>query len=105
MITYALFAQIRQLRDRGLSARQIARELKLGRRTVRRWLCREQFQPRAKVARASKLDPWRRSARANSHASLAGSINNWSVVVIWTAAITPPGRSTCSWSPSPTPRD
>jgi transposase len=59
MITYALFAQIRQLRERGLSARQIARELNLSRRTVRRWLRREQFQPRAKVVRPSKLDAWR----------------------------------------------
>ena len=60
MISYALFAQIRQLRERGLSARQIACELHLGRRTVRRWLQREQFQPRAAAARPSKLDPWRR---------------------------------------------
>jgi transposase len=59
MITYALFAQIRQLKDQGLSARQIARELNLSRRTVRRWLRREQFQPRAKVVRPSKLDAWR----------------------------------------------
>jgi transposase len=59
MITYALFSQIRSLHQQGLSARQIARELKLGRRTVRRWLQREQFQPRARSPRPSKLDPWR----------------------------------------------
>jgi transposase len=59
MITYALFSQIRSLHAQGLSARQIARELKLGRRTVRRWLQREQFQPRARSPRLSKLDPWR----------------------------------------------
>jgi len=59
MITYAVFSQIGLLRQRGLSARQIARELKLGRRTVRRWLHRQQFQPRATAPRPSKLDPWR----------------------------------------------
>ena len=61
MITYAVFSQIRCLHEQGLSARQIARELKLGRRTVRRGLCREQFQPRAKVARASNPICRRRS--------------------------------------------
>jgi transposase len=59
MITYALFSQIRSLHQQGLSARQIARELNLGRLTVRRWLQREQFQPRARSPRPSKLDPWR----------------------------------------------
>ena len=59
MITYALFSQIRFLHEQGLSARQIARELKLGRLTVRRWLQRDQFQPRARSPRPSKLDPWR----------------------------------------------
>lgn len=59
MINYTLFAQMRLLHERGLSARQIARELHVGRRTVRRWLKREQFHPRAPAARPSKLDPWR----------------------------------------------
>lgn len=59
MIPYALFAQIRQLQAEGLSARQMARQLHLSRRTVRRWLRREHYQPRATVPRASKLDPWR----------------------------------------------
>jgi transposase len=59
MITYALVSQIRSLHEQGLSARQIARELKLGRRTVQRWLQRQQFQPRAPSPRPSKLDPWR----------------------------------------------
>jgi transposase len=59
MITYALYCEIRQLREQGVSARHIARQLKLGRRTVRRWLAREEFTPRATPRRPSKLDPWR----------------------------------------------
>ena len=59
MITYALYCEIRHLQEQGLSARAIARQLHLGRRTVRRWLAREAFTPRATPRRPSKLDPWR----------------------------------------------
>ena len=61
MIDYHTFCQIRLLRDeRGLSIRQIARELKLGRKTVRRWIQRQRFEPRQpSPKRPSKLDPFR----------------------------------------------
>ena len=50
MIDYHTFCQIRLLRDeRGLSIRQIARELKLGRKTVRRWIQRQRFEPRQPI--------------------------------------------------------
>jgi transposase len=58
MIPYATYCQIQLLHEQGLSARQIARQLHLGRRTVRRWLQQKQFVPRASVRRASLLDPW-----------------------------------------------
>jgi transposase len=61
VIDYHTFCQIRLLRDeRGLSIRQIARELKLGRKTVRRWIQRQRFEPRQpSPKRPSKLDPFR----------------------------------------------
>ena len=59
MIDYATYCEIHRLHKEGLAARQIARELKLGRRTVRQWLKREQFVQRAPVPRPSKLDPWK----------------------------------------------
>jgi transposase len=58
MIPYATYCQIRLLHQQGLSARQIAHQLKLGRCTVRRWLKREKFAPRAPVKRPSLLDCW-----------------------------------------------
>ena len=59
MIDYALYSQIRLLRQQGLSARAIARQLKLGRRTVRRWLKQDHYKARTLSKRPSKLDPWR----------------------------------------------
>ena len=61
MIDYHTFCQLRVLRDeRGLSIRQICRELKLGRKTVRRWIKRQRFEPRQQpTKRRSKLDPFR----------------------------------------------
>ena len=61
MIDYHTFCQIRLLHDeRGLSIRQICRELKLGRRTVRRWIKCPRFEPRQQPARRpSKLDAFR----------------------------------------------
>lgn len=59
MIDYATYCEIHRLRQEGLSARQIARKLNLGRRTVRQWLKREQFVQRTAVPRPSKLDSWK----------------------------------------------
>jgi len=59
MIEYSTYCEIHRLHKEGLSARQIARRLKLGRRTVRQWLQREHFTQRIVVARPSKLDPWK----------------------------------------------
>lgn len=59
MIDYALYSQIQLLSQQGLSARQIARQLKLGRRTVQRWLKEDHYKGRTLSKRASKLDRWR----------------------------------------------
>lgn len=59
MIDYATYCEIHRLRQEGLSARQIACKLNLGRRTVRQWLKREQFVQRTAVPRPSKLDSWK----------------------------------------------
>ena len=60
MIDYTTYCEIQRLHKEGLSARQIALELKLGRRTVRQWLKRKQFKQRSlSVPRPSKLDRWK----------------------------------------------
>lgn len=59
MIEYHTYCEIHRLHKEGLSARQIARQLKLGRRTVRQWLQRAQFTQRIVITRPSKLDPWK----------------------------------------------
>jgi transposase len=59
MIDYRTYCEIQRLHQEGLSARKIARQLKLGRRTVRQWLKRKPFAPRAPRPRPSKLDPWK----------------------------------------------
>ena len=59
MIDYGIYCEIHRLHNEGLSARQIARQLKLGRRTVRQWLKRKHFAQRAPVPRSSKLDSWK----------------------------------------------
>jgi len=61
MIDYALFSKIKHLgRNDGLTARQIARELSMDVRTIRKWLDEMQFKPRNSPPRASKLDPFKR---------------------------------------------
>ena len=61
MIDYTLFSQIRHLnRQDGLTAQQIARELALDVRTVKKWLDETQLKPRKSSPRASKLDPFKR---------------------------------------------
>ncbi len=60
MIDYQTYCQIRQLfTDKKLSLRQIARELKLNLKTIRKWAKRESFQKAPAPKRASKLDPFK----------------------------------------------
>jgi transposase len=60
MIDYALYSKIKHLsiNDR-LTAPQIARELAMDVRTVRKWLGEPQFKSRKSAPRASKLDPFK----------------------------------------------
>ncbi len=63
MIDYELFARIRHLKEQqGLNASQIAGQLNLDARTVRRWLA-EHFRPRKAGSRPSKLDPFKNDIR------------------------------------------
>lgn len=60
MIDYELFSKIRHLKEHeGLTAPQIASELAIDVRTVRKWLT-VTFQPKKITARPSKLDPFKR---------------------------------------------
>lgn len=60
MIDYQTYCQIRHLfTQKQLSLRQIARELKLGFHTVRKWARRESYQRAAIPKRPSKLDPFK----------------------------------------------
>ena len=60
MIDYELFAKIKHLKEHeGLTAPQIAAEMALDPRTVRKWLV-EQFRPKKITPRPSKLDPFKR---------------------------------------------
>jgi hypothetical protein len=59
MIDYELFAKIRHLTEHeGLTPPQIAAQLALDPRTVRKWLDTP-FQPRTTTQRPSKLDPFK----------------------------------------------
>jgi transposase len=59
MIDYQTYHQIRHLRQQGLTAGQIAGELKLDERTVRAWMDEDKYQPRHSSKRPSKLDAYR----------------------------------------------
>jgi transposase len=60
MIDYQTYCQIRHLlTEKKMGLRQIARELKLGLNTVRKWAQRESFKPAAIPQRPSKLDPFK----------------------------------------------
>jgi transposase len=60
MIDYQTYCQIRQLyTEKKLGFRQIARELKLDLKTVRKWARRESFQKAALPKRESKLDAFK----------------------------------------------
>jgi transposase len=60
MIDYQTYCQIRHLlTEKKLSLREIARELKLDLKTVRKWAKRESFQKAPCPKRESKLDPFK----------------------------------------------
>ena len=59
MIDYEQFCRIKQLREKGLLATQIGRELDIDRRTVEKWMKVERFQLRLPGLRPSKLDPFK----------------------------------------------
>lgn len=60
MISYALWCQIRDFRDRQhMTLAQIAKALHLHHRTVTTWAGLLHYAPRKKVARASLLDPFK----------------------------------------------
>ncbi len=60
MIDYQTYCQIRQLfTQEHLGLRQIARELKLNLKTVRKWAHRESFKKARAPKRPSKLDPFK----------------------------------------------
>ena len=59
MIDRRTVFEIHRLNDAGYSARQIARELRLGRRTVRKYLAHPEQTTLPRKPRASKLDPYR----------------------------------------------
>jgi transposase len=59
MIDYLHWCRLKELAERDhLTAAQIARELGLAARTVRKWL-KEPYRPRKRVIRASTLDPFK----------------------------------------------
>ena len=58
MIDYATWCAIRDGLAKHLGVRQVARDLGLNVKTVRRWRARP-YAPRAAVPRASKLDPFK----------------------------------------------
>ena len=56
MISYEQFHQIKALQSRGLSAGQIARQMKISEKTVRLWMPRDSYAPqRPAVSRSGKL--------------------------------------------------
>ena len=60
MIDYQTYCQIRQLyTEKKLGLRQIARELALDLKTVRKWAKRESFQKAPAPTRESKLDAFK----------------------------------------------
>jgi transposase len=60
MIDYETFLQIKKYHEqRGLNEGQIASELNLDSRTVKKWLEEERFKPKKTGERPSKLDPFK----------------------------------------------
>jgi transposase len=64
MIDYALYCQIRSLRqEQKLTVSQIARQLQLDKKTIRTWL-KHDYRPAPRPGRGSKLDPYKPRIRA-----------------------------------------
>ena len=60
MMDFELFTKIKHFHEQeGLKPAQIARELSLDPRTVKRWLDEKRFRPRTPSQRESKLDPFK----------------------------------------------
>lgn len=60
MIDYHTFQQIRLLHDqKKLNVYQIAQELNLDPKTIRKWISQSRYQPREGSKRSSKLDPFK----------------------------------------------
>ena len=59
MIDYTSWHEIRRLAGEGLSAAQIAAQLSLDPKTVRKWMACERFGPRKPALRSGKLDPYK----------------------------------------------
>jgi transposase len=55
---HSLYAQVMELVKHGMNQRQIAAQLGIGRRTVRRWLHSNGFPERKPVHRSSTVDPY-----------------------------------------------
>jgi transposase len=65
MITYHQFHAIHDLSEnQGLDSAQIGRELGLSRKTVKRWLERDRYEPRRSPRRTSILDPFKSEINA-----------------------------------------
>lgn len=57
LIEESVWGAVRALRERGLSRKQIGRELDLDIKTVRKWL-RQTWEPQRRPGRGRALDPW-----------------------------------------------
>jgi len=68
MIDYQTYHQIRSLHQQGMTAGQIASELRLDERTVRGWMEEEKYEPRQSSKRPSKLDSHRQEIGRLLHA-------------------------------------
>jgi transposase len=71
MIGMDVWVKIKALRAQGLGAKKIARQLGIGKQTVRRYL-RQEHVPRYKP-RASKIDPYREEIRQRVEQGLTGT--------------------------------
>ncbi len=115
MIDYALYCKINHLRTSdGLTAPQIAQELSMDVRTVRKWLGEAHFKPRQSTSRTSKLDPFKqeivRSLEAHPYTATQifqrilekGFTGRYSIVKDYVRKVRPPKTSaylTLSFAP------
>ncbi len=59
MIDYTTWCELRRLAESGLGVPQIATQLSLNPKTVKKWLHEPKYRPRQVVMRKSKLDPFK----------------------------------------------